>query len=39
MTVREKKIDSKIWQNKAQYNLDKEIAKVLALSLQNVGKY
>ena len=32
-------IDSKIEQNKAQYNLDKHTAKILALSWGKVGRY
>ena len=41
MTVNEKiKIfDNKIKQNKTQYILDKEIAKISALSSSNVGRY
>ena len=41
MTANEKMktIDNKIEQNKAQYNLDKQAAKILALSIENVGKY
>ena len=34
-----KTINNKIKQNKAQYDSDKETAKMLALSSQNVGKY
>ena len=34
-----KTIDSKIEQNKAQYNLDRNTAKISALSLGNVVKY
>ena len=39
MTINEKikTINNKIEQNKAQYNLDKQTAKILALSLGNVG--
>ena len=33
-----KKIDNKYGQNKAQYNLDREAAKVSALSSGNVSK-
>ena len=41
MTVSEeiKTIDIKIEQNKAQYNLDKQTAKISAISSGNVGKY
>ena len=41
MTVTEKikTIDNKIEQNKAQYNLDKQTAKISALSSGNIGKY
>ena len=41
MTVSEKikRIDNKIEQNKAQYNLDRETAEILALSSGNVGIY
>ena len=34
-----KAIDNKIEQNKAQYNLDKQTAKISALSSGNVSKY
>ena len=34
-----KAINSKIEQNKAQYNLDRQTAKISALSTGNVGKY
>ena len=34
-----KTVDNKIVQNKAQYNLDRQIAKVSALSSGNVSKY
>ena len=34
-----KTIDNKIEQNKAQYDLDRETAKISALSSGNVGKY
>ena len=34
-----KTIDNKIEQNKTQYNLDRKIAKVSALSSGNVNKY
>ena len=34
-----KAIDNKIEQNKAQYNLDRQTAKVSALSSGNVSKY
>ena len=34
-----KTIDSKIEQNKAQYNLDRQTAKISALSSGNVSKY
>ena len=39
MTVREKTktIDNKIKQNKAQYNLDRQTAKIFALSSRNVS--
>ena len=39
MTINEKikTINNKIEQNKAQYNLDKQTAKILDLSLGNVG--
>ena len=41
MTVYEKikTIKNKIEQNKAQYNLDRQSAKISALSSGNVGKY
>ena len=41
MTVNNKiiTINNKIKQNKAQYNLDKEITKISALSSGNVSKY
>ena len=41
MSISEKilKIDNKIEQNKAQYNLDKETAKMYGLSSGNVSKY
>ena len=41
MTIRKKikTIDNKIQKNKAQYDLDKQIAKTLALSSGNVSKY
>ena len=41
MTITEKirTINSKIKQNKAQYNLDKQTAKISALSAGNVSKY
>ena len=41
MTVSEKikTINSKIEQNKAQKNLDRQTGKILALSSGNVGKY
>ena len=41
MTVSEriKIIDNKVEQNKAQYNLDRQTAKMPALSSRNVGKY
>ena len=32
-------IDNKIEQNKGQYNLDRETAKISALSPRNVSKY
>ena len=32
-------IDNKIEQNKGQYNLDRETAKISALSPENVSKY
>ena len=34
-----KTIDNKIEQNKAQYNLDRETAKISPLSSKNVSKY
>ena len=34
-----KAINNKIEQNKAQYNLDRQTAKIQALSTGNVGKY
>ena len=34
-----KAINNKIEQNKAQYNLDKQTAKIFALSSENVSKY
>ena len=34
-----KTIDNKVAQNKAQYNLDRQTAKISALSLGNVSKY
>ena len=34
-----KTIDNKIEKNKAQYNLDRQIATVLVLSSRNVTKY
>lgn len=41
MTVSEKvkRIDHKIEQNKSQYNLDRQRARISGLSLGNVGKY
>ena len=41
MTASEKikTINKKIEQNKAQYNLDRQTAKISALSSGNVGKY
>ena len=33
------KINNKIKQNKAQYNLNRQTAKISALSLRNVSKY
>ena len=41
MTVNKKikTINNKIKQNKAQYNLDKQTAKISALSLGSFGKY
>ena len=41
MTVSEKIkiVENKIKQNKAQYNLDKQTSKILALASRNVGKY
>ena len=41
MTVNEKikTIKNKIEQNKAQYNLDRQSAKISASSSENVGKY
>ena len=32
-------IGNKIEQSKTQYNLDRQTAKILALSLENIGKY
>ena len=34
-----KRIDNKIEQNKAQHDLDRETAKISALSSGNIGKY
>ena len=34
-----KTIKNKIEQNKAEYNLDRKIAKIFALSSGNIGKY
>ena len=34
-----KTIDNKIEQNQAQYNLDRQTAKISALSSENVSKY
>ena len=34
-----KTIDNKIEQNKAQYDLDRETAKISALSSENISKY
>ena len=39
ITEKIKARNNKIEQNKAQYNLDKETAKISALSLGNVIKY
>ena len=41
MTVSEKikAIDNKIEQNKAQYSLDRQTAKISALSSRNISKY
>ena len=41
MSISEKSIaiNSKIHQNKTQYNLDKETVKIFALSSGNVSKY
>ena len=41
MSVSEKikAIDSKIEQNKSQYNLDRQTVKIFALSSGNVSKY
>ena len=41
MSISEKiePINNKIEQNKAQYNLDRETAKISALSSENVSKY
>ena len=39
ISERIKTIDNKIEQNKAQYNLDKQTAKISALSSGNVSKY
>ena len=38
-TEKIKTIDSKTEQNKAQYDLDKQTAKISALSSGNIGKY
>ena len=38
VTEKIRTIDNKIEQNKAQYDLDKQAAKIFALSLGNVGK-
>ena len=34
-----KRINNKIEQNKAQYNLNRQTAKILALLSENIGKY
>ena len=39
MRIRQKTIINKIEQNKSQYNLDWETAKISALSLGNVNRY
>ena len=41
MTVNKqsKTINNKIEKSKAQYDLDRQIAKILVLSLGNIGKY
>ena len=41
MTVNRKKktINNKIKQNKSQYDLDREMAKILVLSSGSIGKY
>ena len=39
MRIRQKTIINKIEQNKSQYNLDRETAKISALSLGNVNRY
>ena len=41
MTVTDqiKILDRKIMQNEAQYNLDRKVAKISALSSNNLGKY
>ena len=37
--VKIKTIDNKIEENKVQYNLDRQTANTLALSLKNIDKY
>ena len=39
VNVKIKTVDNKIEQNKTQYNLDRQAAKILALSSRNIGKY
>ena len=39
VSVKVKTIDNKIEQNEAQYTLDRQTAKISALSSRNVGKY
>ena len=39
LSTKIKTIDNKIEQNKAQYDLDRQTAKISAVSLGNVSKY
>ena len=39
VSVKIKTIDNKIEENKVQYNLDRQTANTLALSLKNIDKY
>ena len=39
VSVKIKSIDNKIEENKVQYNLDRQTANTLALSLKNIDKY